>query len=415
MENKGNCIIAQSGGPTSVINSSLAGVMTKAFASDKVGTVYGAINGIQGLMKEKFLDLSATFKDNETAINTLKLSPAMYLGSCRYKLPADFENSDDFTKIFEIFKKYDIRYFFYIGGNDSMDTVAKLSIYAKNINYDISIMGVPKTIDNDLACIDHTPGFGSAAKYIATSMLEVAHDTYIYDMQSVLIVEIMGRNAGWLTASAALARNSYSQAPHLIYLPEVAFSQEQFIDDINELLKTRKQVIIAVSEGIRTADGKYISAQSEQVDQFGHVMLNGTGKYLERLVADKIGCKVRSIELNVLQRSAAHIASLTDTDEAFRLGEYAADAAFEGKTGEMSIVTRVSNEPYEVNYSTASIHDIANVEKKIPKEWINDKGNDITSELIEYLKPLIEGEPKKEYNNGIPYYLPVGHLSGSNN
>ncbi|MCR5608005.1 MAG: 6-phosphofructokinase [Lachnospiraceae bacterium] len=409
MNNIGNCVIAQSGGPTSVINSSLAGVMSKVFESDNIKTVYGAINGIQGLMKENFLDLTK-FKGDEQAIKTLKLSPAMYLGSCRYKLPSDYENSEDFKTIFEIFKKYDIKYFFYIGGNDSMDTVAKLSIYAEKIGFDIAIMGVPKTIDNDLACIDHTPGFGSAAKFIATSMLEVAHDTYIYDMKTVLIVEIMGRNAGWLTASSVLARNEYSKAPHLIYLPERAFNEDKFIDDINALLSKQQHVIVAVSEGIKNEAGQYISAKSEQVDQFGHVMLNGTGKYLEQLVSNKIGCKVRSIELNVLQRSAGHIASLTDSNEAYELGRQAANAALNGKTGEMAIVTRTSNSPYTVNYSTASIHDIANVEKTIPDNWINEAGNDVTEELVDYLRPLIEGEANHTFTNGLPTYLPVTHL-----
>ena len=286
-----------------------------------------------------------------------------------------------------------------------MDTVDKVSRYAKERDYDIKVIGIPKTIDNDLMEIDHTPGFGSAAKYIATSILEMAHDTYIYYMQSVLIVEVMGRNAGWLTAASVLARNEYNEAPHLIYLPESDFSTEQFIADIKEQLKQRKQVIVAVSEGIRDANGEYISAKSTKTDQFGHVMLSGNGKYLESLVQKEIGCKVRSVELNVLQRCAAHISSSTDVSEAFHLGEKAIDAVLNGRTDEMTSLRRISNDPYRVEYITVPVSEVANREKKIPLEWINEAGNDVKQELIEYLKPLIEGEVKVEYKEGIPNYI----------
>lgn len=402
---KGNVLVAQSGGPTTVINSSLAGVISASLKAGDNCKIYGARNGIQGVLKKDLVALDEIFRGKEEKIEVLKVTPSMYLGSCRYKLPSMKDNLGDYETIFEVFKQHNIRHFFYIGGNDSMDTVDKLSKYALDTDYDITIMGVPKTIDNDLVCTDHTPGFGSAAKYIATSILEMAHDTYIYDMESVLIVEIMGRNAGWLTASSVLARNEYSEAPHLIYLPETPFSTGAFVQDVREQLKQRKQVIVAVSEGIKDTEGMYISAKSSQVDQFGHVMLSGTGKYLEGLVQNAIGCKVRSIELNVLQRCAAHISSETDVKEAFALGEKAVEVALEGHTKEMVVVTRKSDSPYEVAYSTVDISLVANKEKKIPKEWINEAGNDVTDEMVAYLRPLIEGEAKVAHVNGLPQYL----------
>lgn len=402
---KGNVLVGQSGGPTTVINASLAGVLSAAFNSEQIDTVYGMINGIQGLMDEHLLNLTQEFKGNEKKLEQLRITPSMYLGSCRYKLKNPDEDPSDLERVFQLIKKYNIRYFLYIGGNDSMDTVDKVSRYAKERDYDIKVIGIPKTIDNDLMEIDHTPGFGSAAKYIATSILEMAHDTYIYYMQSVLIVEVMGRNAGWLTAAAVLARNEYNEAPHLIYLPESNFSTEQFITDIKEQLKQRKQVIVAVSEGIHDENGEYISAKSTKTDQFGHVMLSGNGKYLESLVQKEIGCKVRSVELNVLQRCAAHISSSTDVSEAFHLGEKAIDAVLNGRTDEMTSLRRISNDPYLVEYITVPVSEVANKEKKIPLEWINEAGNDVKQELIDYLKPLIEGEVKVEYKEGIPNYI----------
>ena len=303
-----------------------------------------------------------------------------------------------------------IKAFFYIGGNDSMDTVLKLSDYAAKINSDIRIIGIPKTIDNDLCMIDHTPGFGSAAKYIASTMLEVAHDTFIYAVKSVTIVEIMGRDAGWLTASSALARNRYNTAPHLIYLPEVAFDKEQFLNDIREKLKTLNNVIVAVSEGIRDENGDYITASKAVADQFGHQQLSGAGKALEFLVKENIGVKVRSVEVNVLQRCAAHMASKTDLDESFTLGKKAVSLAEEGITASMVILERISNMPYQVRYDHAPIAGIANEAKSIPREWINKAGNDIMPELYDYLKPLIQGEITVSYKDGIPVYMPVTHL-----
>ncbi len=399
-----NCLVAQSGGPTVAINSSLAGVISQALKSENVGIVYGARNGIQGVLNDNLVALNELFAD-EKDITSLKNTPSMYLGSCRYKLTDYKKDSADYDKICEILDKYDIGYFFYIGGNDSMDTVAKLSAYTKEKGLDVKVVGVPKTIDNDLYCIDHTPGFGSAAKYIATSVLEMAHDTYIYHIDTVLIVEIMGRNAGWLTAASALARNGYSDAPHLIYLPEKPFCQADFVEKVKALLAEKHHVIVAVSEGIKDTEGNYISAQGGKVDKFGHVMLSGTGKVLETIVANEIGCKVRSIELNVLQRAASHIASATDITESFNLGVNAVNLAMAGKSGVMSTLTRVSDEPYSVEYGEADIDKIANYEKKIPDEWISEDGTDVLEPMMTYLTPLIQGENSIEYVNGVPHYM----------
>lgn len=404
MSNQVNLLVAQSGGPTVAINSSLAGVISQAMASGKIDHVYGAKNGIQGVLKEDLIVLSELF-DNEERIKDLQHTPSMYLGSCRYKLKDPSQDESDYLRIIEVLKKYQVKYFFYIGGNDSMDTVAKLSKYAKEKNYEIYVMGIPKTIDNDLMAIDHTPGFGSAAKYIATSILEIAHDTAIYDMESVLIVEIMGRNAGWLAASSVLARTEYSTAPDLIYLPERPFSTASFVKDVREQLKRKKQVIIAVSEGIRDMEGTYVSSQTANTDQFGHVRLSGTGKYLEHLIHDTIGCKVRSVELNVLQRCASHIASLTDIKEAFELGSRGVNYALDGVTGHMVRLLRTTDAPYTVEYSVEDINKIANEERMVPQEWINEQGNDVTEEMVTYLKPLIQGECMPSYQGGLPQYL----------
>ena len=407
--NQSNCMVAQSGGPTVAINASLAGVIDGVMRSGKYATCYGSINGILGILNENYLNLTEMI-DNEEKLERLKVTPAMYLGSCRHKLPNYKDDDSPYVFIFNQFAKLNIKVFFYIGGNDSMDTVLKLSDYAAKINSDIRIIGIPKTIDNDLCVIDHTPGFGSAAKYIASTMLEVAHDTFIYAVKSVTIVEIMGRDAGWLTASSALARNEYNTAPHLIYLPEVAFDKEQFLNDIREKLKTLNNVIVAVSEGIRDENGDYITASKAVADQFGHQQLSGAGKALEFLVKENIGVKVRSVEVNVLQRCAAHMASATDLNESFTLGNTAVSLAEEGITASMVTLERASNTPYEVRYDHAPIAGIANEAKSIPREWINETGNDITPALYEYLKPLIQGEVSISYKDGIPVYMPVSHL-----
>ncbi len=396
-----NCIVGQSGGPTIAINASLNGVINSAIQSNKYNKIYGMCNGIQGLLEKKIINLT------DLSDERLKYTPAMYLGSCRFKLPKHEENSYIYNKIFDIFKEFKISAFFYIGGNDSMDTVLKLSDYAKKINYNINIIGIPKTIDNDLMFTDHTPGFGSASKYIATSILEIAHDSMIYDVNSVTIVEIMGRNAGWLTASSALARTRYSTAPDLIYLPEKPFNSHRFIEDIKECFKTKKNIIVAVSEGIKDENNNYYASNPSNIstDSFGHSILSGVGKVLENIIKQNLKCKVRSIELNVLQRSAMHIASKVDLDEAFEIGYKAVETALKGNTAKMMVFVRNKSDKYSVTIDSVDIKSIANLEKKIPLEWINARGNDITNELYNYIKPLIQGEINLKYKNGIPDYL----------
>lgn len=406
-----NVLVAQSGGPTSAINASLAGVLKVTIDSGNYDRCYGAINGILGVLSEKYLDLTDEAQKNSDFIKLLAHTPAMYLGSCRYKLPEYKDDDSSYSFIFSQFKKLNIGAFFYIGGNDSMDTVLKLSNYAKEIGSDVRIIGVPKTIDNDLCHTDHTPGFGSAAKYIASSILEIAHDTFIYPVKSVTIVEIMGRDAGWLTAAAALARNSYSTAPHLIYLPEVPFDKEQFLMNVRNELSKRDNVIIAVSEGIRDKYGNYITSSKVMTDTFGHQQLSGAGKALELLVKENIDVKVRAVEINVLQRCAAHMASKTDIEESFAQGAKAVCLSEEGQTGCMVVLNRISNSPYTVEYNYAQIRDIANEAKSVPVEWITKEGNDITAELIEYLKPLIQGEVEQNYEKGLPKYLDISHLN----
>lgn len=404
-----NCIVAQSGGPTVAINASLAGVVSGILASEKYDNCYGSIHGITGIWNNTFLNLTEEAK-KEGFIEQLKLSPAMYLGSCRHKLPDVEKDPEIYKTIFARFDEMNIKAFFYIGGNDSMDTVLKLSEYAKKINYDISIIGVPKTIDNDLCITDHTPGFGSAAKYIATSMLEIAHDTSIYPVKSVTIVEIMGRDAGWLTAASALARNEYSSVPDLIYLPETDFDEDTFIEDVRKKLEEKDALVIAVSEGIHDKDGNYITATEAAADTFGHAQLSGAGKALELLIGERLGVKVRSVEVNILQRCAAHLLSKTDIDESFAQGEYGVKLATEGITGSMVCIERLSNQPYTVSYGYAPIAEIANEAKSIPREWINETGNDVTQELIDYIYPLIQGEYPVAYKNGLPVYANVTHL-----
>jgi len=404
-------MVAQSGGPTAAINASLAGVIDGVMKSEKYDTIYGSLNGITGILNNDLMNLSALMEKDEEYLHRLTVTPAMFLGSCRYKLPNYLDDDSSYVYIFKQFADYDIDAFFYIGGNDSMDTVLKLSEYGKKIGSPVRIIGIPKTIDNDLCETDHTPGFGSAAKYIASSLLEISHDTFIYAVKSVTIVEIMGRDAGWLTAAAALARNEYNKAPHLIYLPEVPFDKEDFLLDVKRLLFEQNNVIVAVSEGIRDASGNYISASEQSVDTFGHSQLSGVGKTLEFLVKEKLGVKVRSVEVNVLQRCASHLASKTDLDEAFALGKKAVALSEEGVTASMVTMNRVSNEPYSIEYGYAEIKHIANEAKSVPAEWISDAGNDIKQPLVDYLAPLIQGEVDVTYQNGLPVYMNVSHLA----
>lgn len=401
-----NIAIAQSGGPTCAINASLAGVFVEAKKHSEINKVYGSKNGIQGIIKDCLVDISDYLKSDDD-IHLLKCTPSTALGSCRYRLPDYKDDSKVYETIISTFKKYDIKAFFYIGGNDSMDTVAKLSDYIEAKGIDIRVIGIPKTIDNDLEATDHTPGYGSAAKYIATSMLEIIRDSSVYWLDSVTIVEIMGRDAGWLTASSGVLRVNGESAPHLIYLPEVAFDLNKFIDDIREVQKTQKSVIIAVSEGLKFANGKYVATASidGRVDAFGHQPLAGLGKFLQQYVSDKLGCKVRSIELNVLQRCASHIASKTDIEESQLIGQEAVKVALLGETGVMVCFKRESNNPYSVSIFSKHISDIANAEKFFPSEWITENGNNITREAIDYILPLIQGEMNIPMKNGMPMHI----------
>ena len=401
-----NVAVAQSGGPTAAINASLSGVFSGAELCPEVGEIYGSFNGIEGILKDELIDLRKvliTEHDKELLMKT----PSTILGSCRYKLKSPEDDIESYEKICETFKRHNIKMFVYIGGHDSMDTVMKLDAYFKSAGIDIKVVGVPKTIDNDVTETDHTPGFGSAAKYVVTSLQEIIRDSRVYSIPSVTIVEIMGREAGWLAASSCVLRANGEPAPHMIYLPESDFTVDKFLYDVREAQKRYKAVIAAVSEGIKCDDEKYKNGgfSSELTDAFGHKYLSGIGKFLEHITAAEIGCKVRSIELNVMQRCGSHIASLTDITEAERIGREAVSAAMSGKSGVMMIFKRISNDPYRVDIQTAEIAKIANQEKKFPKEWINEHGNNVTVDALNYFLPLIQGEPVIEYRNGIPLHF----------
>ncbi len=402
-----NIIVGQSGGPTSVINSSLAGV----FATAKelgAGKIYGMRNGIEGLLEERYIDMTEYIK-NSMDVEILKRTPSSFLGSCRFKLPTVEKSPETYEKIIAVLRKLDIQHFFYIGGNDSMDTIKQLSEYAKAKNItDITFMGVPKTIDNDLAVTDHTPGYGSAAKYIASTMKEIIRDALVQPIKIVNIVEIMGRNAGWLTAAAALAKGDDCEGADLIYLPETVFDINKFVAKVQEIQKTKKQIVVAVSEGVKTADGKYVceSASSNMlVDSFGHKQLSGTATALANVISNEIGCKTRAIEFSTIQRCASHIASLTDVNEAFIVGGIAVKAAFDGETGKVGIFQRLSNKPYLMGTSIYDVNAIANVEKTVPQEWIINDGTGVSQEALDYMRPLIQGEIYPYMVDGLPRHI----------
>ena len=402
-----NMLVAQSGGPSAAINATITGVIDAGLASSQVEHVYGALNGIKGVLNENFVMLDDRCKSREIR-DLLAVTPAAALGSCRWKLKNPEEDKRQSEEIIRILRKNNIGYFIYTGGNDSMDTVHKLSLYCREHGVDdIKIMGAPKTIDNDLGETDHCPGFGSAAKFIATAFTEIACDCYVYDVPSVTIVEVMGRNAGWLTASAALARNGARNVPQLIYLCERAFDTERFVEDVKEALKHENNIIIAVSEGLKDSEGNYVGEdmKSGKEDAFGHKYLSGIGKYLEQAVTEKIGCKVRSVELNILQRCAGYMLSETDIIESRNLGAFAAVSAIRGESGKMSALKRMPGENYQVDIVLADLSKIANFEKTVPLEWITEDGHDITQELVDYLKPLIQGEVRIPYKDGVPEHF----------
>ena len=401
-----NVIVGQSGGPTAVINSSLLGVY-KTAKDRGADVVYGMVHGIKGLLDRDVVDLSQRFKtdiDNDL----LKRTPSSFLGSCRYKLPEIEGHEDVYEKIFKILNDLEIYAFFYIGGNDSMDTIKKLTDYGTKIKSPIKFMGVPKTIDNDLAVTDHTPGFGSAAKYIASTTKEIIRDGLVYDYPVVTVIEVMGRNAGWLTAATALSKGEDCEGVDAIYLPEVVFDVDKFTAKVGDLLKEGRSVVIAVSEGVKVADGRYVcelSSHVDYVDAFGHKQLAGTARYLAGLISQKYAVKTRAIELSSLQRCASHLQSRVDVTEAYNAGGAAVKAAFEGKSGQVIILQRISDDPYMCITESADVHFIANVEKKVPDEWIIEDGTYVSKELIKYMSPLIQGEIAPLWVNGLPHHI----------
>lgn len=408
----GAAVIGQSGGPTAAINATLCGAIKSALQNQltrgDITCLYGMKNGIEGFLNERFINLSDRFitdgEIDDSSLSLLCQTPAAALGSCRKKLPDPKSDTDFYENLIELFKKYDIRYFFYIGGNDSMDTVSKLTEYTASCGYEMRIIGIPKTIDNDLCATDHTPGFGSAAKYVAATLQEICLDCAVYTVPAVTVVEIMGRDAGWLTASAGIPRLFGSASPDLIYLPEVDFSVEEFLFDVKAKLTEKPNIVVAVSEGIRLSDGRYVCelSRSASLDVFGHKALTGTAKTLEHIVKDEVGCKVRSVELNISQRCASHIASLTDINESISVGESAVCAAVSGISGAMMAIVRSEGDSYSVSFEPKDVLQIANQVRSVPREYINRRGNYVTEECIRYLAPLICGELDLKCENGLP-------------
>lgn len=401
----GNAIVGQSGGPTAAINATLSGVIRGVRESAGVIPVlYGMRNGVEGLLQERMVDLTQRLSEED--LDILELTPAAALGSCRKRLPDPGAEREVYDTLLAIFKKHDIRYFFYIGGNDSMDAVAKLAAYLTTVDYEMRVIGIPKTIDNDLVKTDHTPGFGSAAKYIASTVKEIIRDCAVYTVQAVTIVEIMGRDAGWLTAAAALPSLT-GEAPDLIYLPERPFDDEKFILSVKKALEKHPNVVVAVSEGVRYENGRYVGEgrQSGVADAFGHRYLSGTGKVLEMLVKEKIGCKVRSVELNLPQRCAAHLASLVDIKESVLTGRTAVNRAIDGISGHMMTACRAKASPYAVTIGSVPVSEVANLVRNMPDDYINREGNGVTDACLAYLAPLIEGECMPVFEKGMPKHF----------
>lgn len=405
---KKNLIVGQSGGPTAVINSSLYGVVSEGIAhSDKIGEVYGMVNGIEGFLEDRILNFREALPGEQ--LDYLKHTPGAYLGSCRYKLPESLEDPV-YPLLFQKFEEMNIGWFFYIGGNDSMDTVSKLSRYAAKTGSSIRVIGEPKTIDNDLVHTDHTPGYGSAAKYVASTVREITLDASVYEKKSVTIIEIMGRHAGWLTAASALARKYKGDNPFFIYLPESAFDTEKFLKDVESAFEKNCNVVVCVSEGIHDADGTFICEYDSSVgtDTFGHKMLAGCGKYLENLVRDRLGVKARSVELNVSQRCSASLISAADQKEAVSAGRFGVQAALNGETGKMvSFVRRQAEDgSYQMECGLEDVNLICNEEKEVPAEWITENGSDVSEEFIKYVTPLVQGSinvPLGE--DGLPVFV----------
>ena len=405
---KKNLIVGQSGGPTAVINSSLYGVVSEGIAhSDEIGEVYGMVNGIEGFLEDRILNFREALPGEQ--LDYLKHTPGAYLGSCRYKLPESLEDPV-YPLLFEKFEEMNIGWFFYIGGNDSMDTVSKLSRYAAQTGSSIRVIGEPKTIDNDLVHTDHTPGYGSAAKYVASTVREITLDASVYEKKSVTVIEIMGRHAGWLTSASALARKYKGDNPFFIYLPESAFDTEKFLKDVESAFEKNCNVVVCVSEGIHDADGTFICEYDSSVgtDTFGHKMLAGCGKYLENLVRDRLGVKARSVELNVSQRCSASLISAADQKEAVSAGRFGIQAALNGETGKMvSFVRRQAEDgSYQMECGLEDVNLICNEEKEVPAEWITENGSDVSDEFIKYVTPLVQGSVNVPLGeDGLPVFV----------
>lgn len=395
---EGNCLVAQSGGPTSVINASLAGVVTEALNHECIEEIYGGLNGVLGILNEQIIDLAAESQQN---IRGLRYTPGAALGTCRYKL----KSQGDFDRVLQVFEAHNIRYFFYAGGNDSQDTADKIAKLAQERGYDLRVIGIPKTIDNDLVTTDHTPGYGSVIKYIATTVKEIAADNAGMGQHDLVqIVEVMGRSAGWIAAGAALAkrRDEPNAAPHLIYLPEVAFSQEKFISDVQHVLQKERYCVVVVGEGLVDADGNYISTDNAGADAFGHSQLGGAGEFLRSLVEESLQIKARSVKLGMAQRAAVHCSSQSDNDEAFMAGQAAVQAAISGETDKMVTLLRSEGDGYTCETGLAPLAEIANGVKKLPESWINEDGVSMNYNFYKYALPLIEGEVQLPYENGVP-------------
>ncbi|MGI6360450.1 MAG: 6-phosphofructokinase [Acholeplasmatales bacterium] len=398
----GAAILGQSGGPTSVINASAAGVFLEALKQDCITHVYGAKHGIKGILNEEFYDIS---KEDIKELELLKTTPSSMIGSVRYKLKDLAKDPSDYERLLEVFKKYNIRYFFYNGGNDSMDTANKISKFFQDHGYECRVVGVPKTIDNDLYGTDHCPGFGSAAKYVATTLMELYHDATVYDTKMCTIIEVMGRNAGWLTAAAQLAIEK-GQGPDLIYLPEKVFDFDEFFLDIEKVINKKGKAIVVISEGVKDSDGKYIPEHfgSLSTDSFGHAQLGGAAEILAREVDKRFGVKVRGIEFSLMQRCAQHLASKVDVTEAYNAGIKAVKAAVSGATDIMIGFERVSNNPYKIKYTHVPLSKVANTEKKVPLKWIKPHGKGMTQEYVDYVLPLIQGDYKAPLKDGLPRF-----------
>ena len=403
-----NIAVAQSGGPTCAINASLVGVFRESLKEPAIDAIFGSVNGVEGIIQDHLIDLKTMIRTNED-MELLRQTPSTVLGSCRYKLPDYHEDSSVYEKIAAVLKRRKIGAFFYIGGNDSMDTIAKLSRYGAQVGSSVRFIGVPKTIDNDLCLTDHTPGYGSAAKYIATILKEVIRDSSVYNIRSVTVAEIMGRHAGWLAGAACLAGGDDCEGPDLILLPEVPFDPDRFLTRVDELQRVKPNVIIAASEGVKTADGTYLCdlvSTAGQLDAFGHkAILSGTSRYLSDLIHDNLNCKSRAIEFSTLQRCASHLASRTDVNEAYAVGGAAASAAFAGETGRMISLKRISDYPYQCITESVDVQQVANLEKKVPLDWITPDGMQVTAAFEEYARPLILDEVTPVYVNGTPRHI----------